>query len=66
MKTVGSEFPREVARVHELRDAYMAMGPHGAFALSTINQALGRATDAQSSGDVLKILKSYTELQGLE
>ena len=66
MSTVGSEFPKEVARVHELRDAYKTIGPAGAFALSTIDQALARATEAQSSGDVVEIIRSFQELRSLE
>lgn len=66
MSTVGSEFPKEVARVHELRDAYRDIGPAGAFGLSMIDQALVRATQAQSSGDVVEIVRSFEELRSLK
>lgn len=62
-RSVGEDFPHEMSRVWKLRDAYREIGPTGLFGLSQIEATLERATIAQSSGDVVAILKSYEELK---
>jgi len=63
MSSVGEEFPKEQARVRELQKQYHEIGAPGAIAAAMMDQALRRAEQAASSGDVLEILRSYAELK---
>lgn len=64
--TVGEDFPNELARVRELLSMYEKIGPNGMFGAVMIKQVLARAEKAQSSGDVVAIVRSYSELKGCE
>lgn len=64
--SVGEDFPNQIARVEKLREAYVEIGPAGAFGLMTIDAALKRARQAQASGDVVAIVRSYAELRDCE
>ena len=63
MTSVGEDFPRQIQRVIELRDQYMAL-PEGAGAYGALELKfmLQRANEAQASGDIVRILRAYTEL----
>ena len=66
MASVGEEFPKQQARARDLLKQYRDIGPAGTFGALMIEQALQRADQAAMSGDVVAILRSYHELQGLE
>lgn len=66
MSNVGTEIVKEQARARELKSLYESIGRAGNFGKMMIEQALQRADEALSSGDVIKILKSYEELKKLE
>lgn len=63
MSSIGIEFPKEQQRVRELLPLYDAI-PTGVFAATMMRDALARAEQAMSSGDVVAILRSYAELKG--
>ena len=62
MTSVGEDFPRQQERVRQLWGLFVKMGPRGAAGAAALEEVLGRAAGAQSSGDLLRILQSYTEL----
>jgi hypothetical protein len=62
--TVGDEFPKEQARVRELLEEYINIGPAGTFGALMIRQVLARAEQAMASGDIVAILQSFDELKG--
>lgn len=64
--SVGSEFPKEQARARALLEQYIAIGPAGAFAAQLIRDVLTRAEQAQASGDIIAILRSFAELRSLK
>lgn len=64
--SVGEDFPKQQARARELLAQYKQIGPAGTFGAIIIEQALQRADQAMSSGDIVAILQSYEELRGLE
>ena len=67
MTSVGSEFPLEMRRVRHLKEKYLELpdgaGVMGAMMLESI---LCQAEDAQASGDIVRILRSFSALQGCE
>ena len=67
MTSVGEDFPQQQERVRHLIDEYRALedgaGEIGAIIMDNI---LKRAAEAQSSGDIIRILQSYSELVGCE
>ena len=63
--SVGEDFPRQIERVRELLDAYREI-PTGGFGAKMIADVLRRAEAAQASGDVVAIVRSYTELKDCE
>ena len=62
MTTVGEDFPQQVRRVQQLREEYLKIGYKGELGAAFLQQTLNRAADAQSSGDVVRILRVYEEL----
>ena len=62
MTSVGEDFPRQQERVRKLWGRYVEMGPKGATGAADLEELLGRAAAAQSSGDVIQIVRLYTEL----
>lgn len=67
MTSVGEDFPQQQERVRHLIDEYRAL-PDGAGKVGAIlmDDVLRRAADAQSSGDVVQIVRMYQELVGCE
>ena len=56
----------ERKRVEELRKEYVAIGPSGSLALAlTIDPALREADASIASGDVVRMLSAFKELQGI-
>ena len=67
MSSVGTEFPVEQKRVRELVEVYRGLpNPAGVFGALMLGQVLERAEQAQASGDVIAILRSYEELKGCQ
>lgn len=64
--SVGEDFPREQERVRELLSGYERIGQNGAFGAACLRGTLKRAEEAAISGDIVAILRSYTELKGCE
>ena len=65
MSTLGSELPKEQARVRELIAVYRGLPDNaGWFGATMMEQALQRADQAVMSGDVIEMLRSYEELKG--
>lgn len=62
MTSVGEEMPKEMKRVRELIQLYLAV-PNGHFAAAIMAGALDRAAVALSQGDIIQILHSYKELK---
>lgn len=63
MSSVGEEFPKEQARLTELLEQYVEIGPSGVFGAAMIKSALRRAAVAMASGDVVEIVKAYQEMK---
>ncbi len=64
--TVGEDFPKQQARVREVLKLYHEIGPAGQFGAIMIENALREADAAQSSGDIIEILRSYEALKEIE
>jgi hypothetical protein len=66
-KTLGDALPDEIARVTEILDHYIEIGPAGAFGVMMLKASLDRATRALASGDIgamlvcMNDLKEYSE-----
>ena len=63
MSSLAVELPKEQQRVRELLPLYDQI-PTGVFAATLMRQAITRAEQAASSGDVIAMLRSYEELRG--
>lgn len=59
MSSVGTEFPKEQARVREVLSQFREIGPAGALGAALIEQTLRDADAAMASGDVVAILRAY-------
>lgn len=67
MTSVGEQFPLEMRRVRHLKEQYRDLPQGaGAYGALTLEHILQRAEEAQGSGDIVKILMSFRELQGCE
>ena len=62
--SVGEDFPRQQERVRKLWGEFCKADDehYDADAVAHLEGVLSRAADAQSSGDLLQILRSYGEL----
>lgn len=58
MTSVGEDFPRQVERVRKLWATY----PQDSQEAELLDAVLFRASEAQASGDLLEILRSYSEI----
>jgi len=66
-ESVGTDFPFQVLRVQKLREDYMALPKGvGAYGALELRRMLERAAEAQASGDIVRILRSYSELTEAE
>ena len=65
MASLAEDFPQEQQRVRDLLPLYDSI-PTGAFGAMMLRQALTRAEQAASSGDVVAMLRSYEELKGCQ
>jgi hypothetical protein len=67
MSSLGTELPKEMARVRdELMPMYQSIGPAGTFALTMMRAELDRATKALAEGDVITMMRSYEALKGFK
>lgn len=65
-ESLAEAFPREQQRARELLDQYRSIGPDGLFGCVVIEEALRRADRAAASQDIVAMVHSYKELQGLK
>jgi hypothetical protein len=67
MTSVGSELPKEMARVRDVViPQYESIGPSGALAIGLMKLELDRAAVALAEGDLPAILRSYAALKEFE
>lgn len=64
--SVGEDFPKQQTRVRAVLKLYHEIGPSGMFGAAMIEQTLREADEAQSSGDIIRILQSYEALKEIE
>lgn len=65
VKSVGSELPKEMARVRDkVIPAYESIGPAGQFAITWMKAALDKAAKAMAEGDTIGMIQAYEELRG--
>lgn len=62
IRTLGTELPKEMARVRELLPLYDAI-PTGVFAATMIRADLDRAAKAMMEGDVVEMIRAYQALK---
>lgn len=65
-KTLGDDFPRQLARAREYLGIYKSLGPAGRFGAMMIEQTIQEADRAAISGDVVAMLRSYQALKSIE
>lgn len=64
MSTLGTELPKEMARVRdEVIPAYEAIGAPGIFAITWMKKALDDAAIALAEGDTAAMLAAYDRLK---
>ena len=66
MTSVGQDFPKELARVREVKQNYLTIGPAGIFGATLIEQDIQAAERALASGDVIEIVKAYARLKEIK
>lgn len=66
MSSLGEDFPLMQARVRKMRDYGKKIGPAGAFYVMVCDDLLKRADEAAISGDVVKMINIYKEMQELK
>ena len=66
IKTVGDDFPNQLARAREYLEIYKSLGPARAFGAAMIEQTIREADQAAISGDVVAIVRSYQALKAIE
>jgi hypothetical protein len=63
-KTLGTELPKEMARVRdEVIPVYQSIGPAGNFAVMMMRRDLDAAAKAMAEGDVVAMLRVYQSLK---
>ena len=67
MSSVGSEFPIQMRRVRHLKEEYLSL-PDGAGEIGAVilEGILQEGEEAQASGDLVRILRAFSALQGCE
>ena len=64
--TLGSDYPKQQARVREVLEAYEEIGPSGAFGAMLIKADLKEAEEAAMSGDLVRMIKAYQRLKEID
>lgn len=62
-ESLAESFPKEQERLVGLLEAYIKIGPSGAFGLEVIRQSLFRSFAAVASGDIAEMLASYLDMK---
>lgn len=62
-KSLAEAFPEEQERVRELLQEYVAIGRAGLFGATILRATLRRAEEAAASGDTIRMIQSFRELQ---
>lgn len=65
-ESLAEALPKEMARVREVLGHYKEIGPAGMFGAAFIEQDLREADQAVMSGDLVRMIKAYKKLQGIE
>lgn len=65
-ESLGEALPREQARVREILGHYKAIGPAGMFGAAFIEADLREADQAVMSGDIVRMIRAYEKLKGIE
>ena len=65
-ESLAEALPKEMARVREVLGHYKEIGPAGMFGAAFIEQDLREADQAVISGDLVRMIKAYKKLQGIE
>ena len=65
-ESLAEALPKEMARVREVLGHYKEIGPAGMFGAAFIEQDLREADQAIMSGDLVRMIKAYKKLQGIE
>lgn len=63
IKKEKQDLPKEQARVRQLLEFCLELGPAGAFACSVYRLALAEAEEAAISGDIVRIVQAYEGLR---
>jgi hypothetical protein len=64
--TIGDALPREMARVRdEVLPAYLAI-PTGIYAATMMRASLDAAAKAMIEGDLVGMIRAYSDLKGYE
>jgi hypothetical protein len=66
METLADTLPKEMARVRQVLGHYKEIGPAGMFGVAMIEQALRVADKAVMSGDVVEMMRAYSNLKEIE
>lgn len=66
MPSLAEDYPKEQERVRELLREYESIGPSGAFGAMALRQRLREADEAAVSGDVVRMLRAFTQLKDSE
>ena len=64
--SLAEALPQEQARVREVLGHYKEIGPAGMFGARMIEASLQNADVAVMSGDVVAMLRAYTDLKEIE
>jgi hypothetical protein len=65
-ESLAEALPREQARVREILGHYKEIGPAGIFGAAFIEADLREADQAVMSGDVVRMIRAYEKLKGIE
>jgi hypothetical protein len=66
VRSLAEALPLEQARVREVLGHYKEIGPAGMFGAAFIEADLREADQAVMSGDVVRMLRAYEKLKGIE
>lgn len=64
-QSLAEALPKEQARVREVLQEYLAIGPAGSFGAAMIEASLQRADEAAASGDAVAMIAAYQDLKSI-
>lgn len=65
-ETLGDALPKEMARVRTILGYYKELGPVGMIGAAVIEQDLRDADQAVMSGDLVRMIHSFTVLRSIK